>query len=449
MRGQVDRAHPPLADLPPEGVLAQPARLQGGLLHLPAEHGVEAGVEQQDQSAEDRDQQQDLEHQLQDPQGLVGLLPVDLGGHSEAVLLQPAPGAHHRHPAVVPEALDVDPAPLPGRLLHQRKQGPGAGRILRLEALDEIPARIAELQRQGRALPRRQQPPLPQEVLEPAAREHQPLGVEGEGLPGLPRAGHRQDPRELVGGAQNQPQGRDHLLSGGVTDRSGHGHDGPAPPSPAGPWTGACVGPAPPAGPGRGRFRRPLRGRPALPPRSGAPETVPRRSALRPVGSQEDRPLLAEQAPVAFLHLLVEGHAQHLVDRRGDHRSFGIDDHEAHPAVGAGRPPLRVLGPPRRKRGRRAEKGSEALPQRGHLRAAPQRLGPAAVPRGMLRDRLDARPDPLLPGQRLHQAQLVGYPDLQRGDVGLDVGADLLIQLVVQCAAHHGVAPPAGQGHHR
>ena len=196
---QVDLAHRAAAEAPLEDVLAELPHLGLGPVRAstrpprpePRGHRRRAGHRHQgEQRAEDP---------LERPQRLEGLVGVDLGEDAEATRVDPGPGAHHGHAAVVAVRRHGD-AGVPGdgvrRPPRQRLRAPlGLG----AKALGRVSAGIANGDPQGGVVfVGADQAGAAQVLGKAAAGDHLSLAVERVGLPRSPGPGRQQRRRELA-----------------------------------------------------------------------------------------------------------------------------------------------------------------------------------------------------------------------------------------------------------
>ena len=207
--GPVHRSHGPFADLGDQGVLAQLAGTQLRLVEAAAPDGAEVDGDQSQHSGQKDQQDENPEDPSQHTQRLEGLGGVDLGDHTELVLIDPMPGPHDGHPSIVAFGQHLDPIALgqcAGYQRHQRSLSPmGLGPV---ETLGQIATGIPQHEVQRRAGLRRvgEYSQLSELVVEAALRQQPAFVIECKSLAAGSRAGHGEYSRELVLGTQGHRQ---------------------------------------------------------------------------------------------------------------------------------------------------------------------------------------------------------------------------------------------------
>ena len=196
---QVDLAHRAAAETPLEDVLAELPHLGLGQVRAasrpprqePRGHRGRAGHRHQgEQRAEDS---------LERPHRLEGLVGVDLGQDAEAPRVDPGPGAHHGHAAVVAVRGHGDTGAPGDRVRRPPRQRLRAPLRLGPKPLGRVSAGIADGDPQGGVVFVGADQAGAAEVLgKAAAGDHLPLTVEGVGLPRSPGPGGQQRRRELA-----------------------------------------------------------------------------------------------------------------------------------------------------------------------------------------------------------------------------------------------------------
>ena len=232
MGSSVNGSHSPFADLFRQRVLPQFFHLPVGRFHPAAQRKTQPRKQKHPDAAQHGEQQQDEKDQVQGPEGFEGDNLFHLRSDAETVIGQPMPSAHHRHAPVISKSLDIDPvvprhgfADQPGKRPRFR-----AGR--RSMPPGQVAAGIAQFQKQGRSLIGLQPAGDAQFRFEPAAREHDSVAVESERFSRLSVVTYRKNPAEFLFRPDHQSDDSDDL-SFHRTYRSGHGHDGSAPPFPS------------------------------------------------------------------------------------------------------------------------------------------------------------------------------------------------------------------------
>ena len=194
---QEDVAHRAAADLLLDQVFADAARLALGAGGAQPRTLGDGRAGHHARARQRQQREEGGEDALQRAHRLERLRGIDLRRDAEVAIVEPAPGAHHRHAPVVAIRHDAETVVTRGGRGRHRRERLVAAAHLRPVARGQIAAGVAQLDAQRAVVLVGSQQPRGAQVLgEAAGRDHESLAIERVGLAGRARACRQQRRRE-------------------------------------------------------------------------------------------------------------------------------------------------------------------------------------------------------------------------------------------------------------